>query len=248
MTENSNNQSKNGQTDCEFTYWRYRQFLGELTDAGFEFRTYGGSIGNGEILLRHDVDLSLEKAVKMAEIEASEGVQSTYFILLTSQLYNTLNTKARKRIARIQSLGHDIGLHFSTHQYFEHTPRDQKLIDRIEEERNILSIVTGSPIKIVSFHIPPNWVLRRSFDGFVSTYEDRFFSEIAYRGDSNQRWREDRPFESGYPKKAQILVHPGLWGKEDKQFENRIHEAVDDVTESVSQFACRQYLDDELSD
>ncbi|NHX36811.1 MULTISPECIES: polysaccharide deacetylase family protein [Halolamina] len=248
MTEDPSNQIKGGQTQYEFTYSRYRQFLRELMEKGFEFSTYGDDVEDGEILLRHDVDLSLEKAVTMAEIEASEGVQSTYFILLTSQLYNVLHTKSRERISHIQSLGHNIGLHFSTHQYYDRDPGEEQLVEQIKDERRVLNIVTGSPIKAVSFHIPPEWILRRSFDGFVSTYEERFFSDIPYRGDSNQRWREDPPFESGYPEKGQVLVHPGLWGEDDRQFEECIHETVDDMIESVDQFVSRQYLDDELSD
>jgi len=38
----------------------------------------------------------------------------------------------------------------------------------------MLESVTGVSVDTVSFHVPPEWVLRRSFDGFVSTYEERF--------------------------------------------------------------------------
>ncbi|MDL0121108.1 hypothetical protein PNP85_01985 [Halobacterium salinarum] len=234
-------------TTCEFTYDWYRNFLQGLNDADRNFTTYDGEIETGDVLLRHDVDLSVERAVRMAEIEAAEGVQATYFLLVTTKMYNLLNDEVRERVSRIRSLGHNIGLHFSTHQYYEEEPRTKSLVKRIEIERQIFKMATGIPVDTVSFHIPPDWVLRQSFDDFVSTYEERFFSEISYRGDSNQRWRNDPPFDSGYPEKLQILVHPGLWGENDREFEDCVHRAVDNVAESVDTFANRQYIEDELS-
>lgn len=234
-------------TGYEFTYDHYRQFLQELIDAERNFTTYNDTIETGDVLLRHDVDLSVERAVQMAEIEASKGVQSAYFLLVTSQMYNILNDDTQDRISRIRSLGHDIGLHFSTHQYYDEDPGDEPLTDQIETERQILKLATGATVDTVSFHIPPNWILRRSFGDFISTYEERFFSEIPYRGDSNQRWRDEPPFDSGYPEKIQILVHPGLWGKNDTGFEDCVYRAVDNTTESLDRFVRRQYIDDELS-
>jgi peptidoglycan/xylan/chitin deacetylase (PgdA/CDA1 family) len=234
--------------DYQYTYTRYRQLLDELTDVGLSFTTYGGNVSEGEVLLRHDVDLSVERAVRMAEIEASANVDSTYYFLLTSRLYNIFNDQTRNRIDRIQSLGHDIGLHFSTHQYYNDAPGDEQLIEDVNTEREMLESVTGVSVDTVSFHVPPEWVLRRSFDGFVSTYEERFFGEIAYRGDSNQRWRTDPPFDAGFPEKVQILVHPGLWGENDELFENCVRRAVDETVDSLTEFVRYQYIDDELSD
>ena len=234
-------------TGYEFTYDRYRQLLQELIDVERNFTTYGDTIETGDVLLRHDVDLSVERAVRMAEIEASKDVQSTYFLLVSSQMYNVLNDEIRERISRIRSLGHNIGLHFSTHQYYDEDPGNEPLTDQVETERQILKLATGVSVDTVSFHIPPNWILRRSFDDFISTYEERFFSEIPYRGDSNQRWRDKLPFDSGHPEKIQILVHPGLWGENDTEFEDCVYRAVDETTESLDRFVRRQYIDDELS-
>lgn len=238
----------NGNKGFQFTYTRYRQLLTDLIDAGFSFTTYGDHIDSGEVILRHDIDLSVERSVRMAEIEASVGVQSTYFFLLTSRLYNVLNDQTRERIDRIQSLGHDIGLHFSTHQYYTDDPGDKRLVEQVETERDTLESMVNISIDTVSFHIPPEWILRRSFAKFTSTYEQRFFTEIPYKGDSSQRWRTDPPFAGGFPEKMQILVHPGLWGEEDAQFETCVHRAVDETTTSLREFTRQQYIDDELAD
>lgn len=231
-----------------FTYYRYQQLLNELSNAGLSFTTYGGGVDAGDVLLRHDIDLSVERAVRMAEIEASADIQATYFFLVTSQLYNIFNDETKEKIQRIRSLGHDVGLHFSTHQYFDNDPGDERLTKQVNAECNALESVADTSVDTVSFHIPPKWILRRSFTGFISTYEERFFTEISYEGDSNQRWRKDPPFTAGFPGKVQILVHPGLWGEEDAEFETCVHRAVDETTASLREFARRQYIDDELAD
>ncbi|MCD4696898.1 MAG: hypothetical protein K8S16_11740 [Bacteroidales bacterium] len=41
------------------------------------------------IILRHDVDLSLENSLKMAKIENELGIQSTFFIRLSAK-YNSM--------------------------------------------------------------------------------------------------------------------------------------------------------------
>lgn len=82
------------------------------------------SQGNG-IILRHDIDLDLDKSVKMAEIEANGNnlndamfnhgvcpiVHSTYFILNTKSSGYWKSAGMIDAIKYIQSLGHEIGFH-----------------------------------------------------------------------------------------------------------------------------------------
>ena len=42
------------------------------------------------LILRHDVDFSLDYALQMAQKEAQNKIRSTYFILLHSPFYNPL--------------------------------------------------------------------------------------------------------------------------------------------------------------
>lgn len=76
------------------------------------------------ILIRHDVDHDLEKALIMAKVEAEIGIKSSYFLLPPGDYDNDTNYYGRifgrqiihdSRLidvaAEIQSLGHEIGLH-----------------------------------------------------------------------------------------------------------------------------------------
>jgi len=231
-----------------YTYDNYRTLLSGLLDRGYTFASYGDKLEEGSVLLRHDLDLSLDRAVRMAEIESELGITATYLPMLTSPAYNVFHSKARDALQRIQSLGHDLGLHFSTHEYWSNHPGPEVLEERVCEEQEAMQHATDRTIEVVSFHIPPEWVLRERFDQFISTYEERFFTDIPYRGDSNQRWREAPPFANGYPERMQILVHPGLWDKDDAAFEQRIRSIQADRIDYLSEINRRQFIDDELSD
>ena len=67
-----------------------------------------------KIILRHDVDCSLELALKIAEIENHLGIDSTFFILFHLELYNPFSPSASKIINQILKLVHNIGLNYNT--------------------------------------------------------------------------------------------------------------------------------------
>ncbi|AWB28351.1 polysaccharide deacetylase family protein [Halococcoides cellulosivorans] len=211
-----------------FTYDWYRGFLDHLDEEGIAVRRLSDD-GDG-VVLRHDVDLSIEKALTMARIEADRGIQSTYCFLLTSALYNPLELEHRDRIRTIEALGHEIALHFSTHEYWGPDERldTDTLVERVEAEQAILDSITASHPETVSFHVPPSWVLDREFEGFRNAYAPEFFSEMNYVADSKQRWRDGPPTVDAVEADTQVLVHPGLWGEADADFEARIEGAIDD--------------------
>jgi peptidoglycan/xylan/chitin deacetylase (PgdA/CDA1 family) len=217
--------------EVAFTYRWYREFLDRLRSAGYELGTVADGIDDGRVVLRHDVDLSLDAAVTMAHIEADYGVQSTYCVLLTSPLYNALEGDKRRAIREIESLGHEVALHFSTHEHWDadEEPPRAEIERRVAEELTVLDAITDRPTDTVSFHIPPSWVLDRTFEGFHNTYEPALFGDVGYVADSVQRWRDDEPDVDSLPDRAQVLTHPGLWGPSDGDFEDRVESAVTDA-------------------
>jgi len=96
-----------------FTYAAYEEMLSLLKKNRYEvcnYETYQHS--NRCVILRHDVDFSLEAALSFAQLEYKNDVQSTYFILLSTSFYNLFHRKASDIIKKIRAMGHDIGLHF----------------------------------------------------------------------------------------------------------------------------------------
>lgn len=222
--------------NVEFTYEWYEKLLSYLDQNNYAFLDYSSDMENKSVILRHDVDWSPRKAVKLARIESEMSIYSTYFFLLTSPFYNVLNKETREMISEISGMGHNIGLHFSTHQYWVDNPGDNKIEDMVKQEVSILSSTTEEDIKTVSFHNPPHWVFKKEYRGFISTYEPRFFNEIEYTADSNQRWRENHPFEKELPKKLQILVHPVLWNTDDGDVTKRLTDEQDYVFDKIDEF------------
>ena len=206
-----------------YTFEEYEQLLVSLLEDGYTFTDFT-SLEPNEIVLRHDVDLSPMRALEMARLEASLGVQSTYCVLLTTPAYNLLEVDHVNALNEIVALGHDIALHFDTHHYWSDRPALDELRSRVRAECDVISQLVGDEVDVVSFHRPPSWVLDVDFDGFVNTYGPPFFSETTYVSDSSQKWRGEPPFPDDRPEHLQLLVHPGLWGPEPRRMDDILAE------------------------
>lgn len=228
----------------EYTLDWYRDFLARLRAERRGFGTFSGPPDDGTVLLRHDVDLSTRAAVRMARLEADEGVRATYCFLLTSPLYNLLGRECRDHVDEIASLGHEVALHFSTHEYWpaDEPPDEDALAAAVARELSVLEALGDGVEPVVSFHIPPEWVLDRAFDGFRSTYAPAYFGDVGYVADSTQRWREEPPELDWQPGAVQVLTHPGLWGPSDATFEERVDRAVGEACRRAGRKATGEFL------
>ena len=92
---------------------------------------------NGQkcFLIRHDVDWDIELAYKLAQLENNLEIKSTYFILVTSNLYNVFSPSNMKLINKIKNLNHEIGLHFDASNYKSnydnHAKKEAKILESI---------------------------------------------------------------------------------------------------------------------
>lgn len=229
--------------DVSYTFDWYGEFLDTLCDHDCRFRGYETELAPGDVVLRHDVDWSPRRALHTAQMEAERGIEATYFFLVSTPFYNLSHKPNREILSQVASLGHDVGLHFSTHQHWNDEPPQAELLSAVDDERQILARTGTNPVDAVSFHRPPEWVFRRSFPTFTSTYQERFFTEVAYRGDSNQRWRDEHPLHEGVPEKMQVLTHPGLWGWRDATFEERLTAVTNSTLGRKRRFMFEQFVE-----
>ncbi len=167
------------------------------------------------VFVRHDIDVSLERAVPIARLESEAGVVSTYHVMLASPFYQLGWSSSRDALAEIDRLGHEIGLHYDV------VARGTKDVDEATRERDIanacdeLEGILGRPVRSVSFHLPVpeliNGPLRIA--GRVSGYAKELFRW--YISDSRARWREGEPLLSLTRPRGpnlQILIHPIWYG------------------------------------
>ncbi len=81
-------------------------------------------------LLRHDVDLHIERALKIAKIEYSLKIQSTYFVLHGAKYYR--DKDFIKNCKKLQDMGHEVGFHNNILTVAMKTAREPK--DILEKE------------------------------------------------------------------------------------------------------------------
>lgn len=138
----------------EFTYRAYRGLLALLREKGCAFRGYHDYGDGGRcVILRRDIDTSLEQAVKLAEVEAGEGVRSTWFVLLRTDFYNAASKTGREALGHIRSLGHETGLHFDEASYVPALGPDG-VIQNVIKECGLLSALLETRVSSVSMHRP----------------------------------------------------------------------------------------------
>lgn len=192
----------------------YRRILVELSRLGYEAVDLEELDPDRPLMfLRHDVDLCLGRAVAVAEAEHALRMRATYYVLVSTEMYNPASAESRRRMRRIVELGHSVGLHFDATKY---EGGRAELEAAANEECELLSRLAGAPVRSLSFHRPAPELrgLADRFAGRVHTYEPRFFNEIGYISDSSGGWYRGHPLD--HPAIAartaiQLLTHPAWW-------------------------------------
>ena len=177
---------------CSFDLRHYAEVLEAAKAGGYRFAAFGTGPERGEIYLRHDVDLSLDAALRMAELEAQHDVRTTYLLMTESVFYNLDSSEGVAAIARLRKLGHAVGLH-AVHPIVE---------------------LDGRFDPVVSWHNPSAEYMSQTIPGAINVYAEPYFDPRTYRSDSNQHWRSGCPHEElrgGGFTWLQILVHPAIW-------------------------------------
>ena len=178
---------------CAFDLAHYRELLEAARAGGYRFASFDRQPEAGTVILRHDVDLSLDAALRVAELEADAGAGATYFLMTRSEFYNLDSPSGEAAIARLRELGHRVGLH-AVWPTVDHD-------DRFDP--------------VLAWHNPDPEYMREPVDGLVNVMEAPWAD--VYRSDSNQHWRQGCPHEelaAGAFERLQLLTHPEIWAYE----------------------------------
>lgn len=186
--------------------------------------------GDNFVLWRHDVDISLNRALRVAQIESELGISSTFLINLHSIFYNVLEKGQTEIVRSILDMGHAIGLHIDTN--FHEILNENDLTHALNQEKLILESITQSPIEVFSFHNPTERDLQWSkptYLGLVNCYAKILMSKVAYCSDSNGYWRHERLIEflnSDKHEQVHVLTHPEYWLVDGRPPRERIFRAA----------------------
>jgi hypothetical protein len=178
---------------CAFDLAHYGELVRAAQDGGYRFTHFVDAPTEGTVILRHDVDLALDAALRMAEVENDAGASATYFLMTESVFYNLDSSDGVAAVARLRELGHRVALH----AVYPHAPID----DRFDP--------------VVAWHNPDPEYMRASLpDGRINVMQEPWFDPATYRSDSNQHWRSGCPHDelrAGAFSWLQLLTHPEIW-------------------------------------
>ena len=195
----------------------YYYKLIDMLNKKYIFRLFSNFNENENyVILRHDVDLSIHAAVKLANFEYDKGIISTYFINIHSKFYNTFEKIIMDYIKDIINYRHKIGLHFDFNLY---NINDKEELEKyLEKEKNILEDIFEQSIDVFSFHNPNSIIINKYsnyyYSGMINTYSEYFMKKVYYCSDSTGIWKNDnldKVLKEKNIKWVQVLTHPVWW-------------------------------------
>jgi hypothetical protein len=193
---------------CDFDLRHYVELLDAIEAGGYRYASFDREPEPGTVLLRHDVDLSLDAALRLARLERERGATATYFLMTESVFYNLSSEHGREVLRELRDLGHAVGLH----AVYPRASHD----DRFDA--------------VLAWHNPDPAYVHEPVSGFVNVMQPPWFTKGRYRSDSNQHWREGCPHDDlarGDFGWLQLLVHPEIWVYEGKSMRETMEAMLD---------------------
>ncbi len=190
------------------------------------------------VFLRHDVKISLNKALRMAEIENEYGLPASYMVRVDSPLYSLNERQARIQLLEMVQMGHEVGLHFDlTHETRQSSSYLRLVEAEIRAACERLEQIICRPVRSLSF--------QRSFpllsggplllNGRVNADSGELRAWCL--SDAGGFWREGEPIarithHSGPV--LQLVLHPIWWGERHVLAPQRLQEFFDFATRERS--------------
>ena len=227
-------------SSCNFTYDHYRYILSKAVKEGYiimraiDFWEEGPESGK-VLVLTHDIDLSVQKALKMARLEREMGIKSTFFVRV-SGLYNILDTENLKALKTMLDWGHEIGLHFPL-EFYLREGRDP--CNAIRAEKEFLEMALN--VEILGFSLHSTGRLKKMCGSRLPEIRDMLLKAgfrysrhhlitrygLKFISDSNRYWRDGcLCLYLGVEPRILALTHPFWWDEEDLPVITLIERAI----------------------
>jgi hypothetical protein len=202
----------------EFSLEAYRGLLEQAKAAGFAFQSFTDYLAAPRdklVLLRHDVDVSLEYALRLAQVERELQIKSTYFVRLHARFYGLDDADNRRRVRQLADWGFEIGLHQEAARFVNTMPEVIAFLqrDKARLEDLICQTVTG-----VSCHLPKHQFFQMDDALLAQTgfaYNPggaRFNRDAVFVSDSNRTWKQYSLAEAlDLGDKVLANIHPVWW-------------------------------------
>jgi hypothetical protein len=160
---------------------------------------------NRGLILRHDVDESLDFAYELYQIEKENKVKSTFYILLTSDLYNPFSLKNRTRLKEMVESGFEIGLHFDPMAY-----SNNQMLKNFKQEMEMFEKYLNIKLYSYSMHNPSITGEYIKYPNLIDAYSSDIFNNECYISDSTFSFRGKdlkEYIEKSNNQLIQLLIH-----------------------------------------
>jgi hypothetical protein len=196
-------------------------------DRGFRvtsFEKFDGSAPK-TLILRHDIDYTLDGLLEFAEIEARLGCTASYLFRVHADEYNLFAPVAVHTARSLKRMGHELGLHFEAMNVGRALGIPPQRL--LEMEKKVIETILDQPVATCSEHREISGVVhgtalyREHYDPYAAGFrfyamDDRYCKEMKYLSDSNASWREGDPTQHiDSHDRLQVLVHPDWWFETD---------------------------------
>ena len=122
-----------------FSFDDYREMIRIIKSTGRQCGYAEALNRDSFVIMRHDVEYSVERAWQVAKVEQSMDFTSTFFFQWTNNSYNILSRKNMDIIKDMHERGQRIGLHFALNGMTDM----EQIKKRIRTEVDILSEMFG---------------------------------------------------------------------------------------------------------
>ena len=179
--------------NMDFTFAKYQELCETIVESEYTTLTFTQyfspkNIPEMFVILRHDVDRKPENAMKMAELENSFGISSTYYFRIKEGVY------IPEIIKKIANMGHEIGYHYEVLD--KASGNLEKAIEIFEDELKEFRKICD--VKTICMHGNPlsKWVNKdlwkkyefKDFGIFGEPYLSIDYKKVLYLTDTGRRW------------------------------------------------------------
>lgn len=229
-----------GKSDFSYTYFRQLLHMVRGSFAAYRLGDVPEILQSDRpqltLFLRHDIKISLKRALPMAEIEHGCELPATYMVRADSPLYSLNDRNARVQLLELIQMGHEVGLHFELASAEPQSHSFLKIIERrLHTACDRLEQIICRPIRVVSFQRP----LPLLFDGplMVEGRVNADAHELRHWcvADTGGLWREGEPVASITRPQGhllQVILHPIWWGDAHIPAPQRLQEFFEIATRS----------------
>lgn len=138
------------------------------------------------MIVRHDIDWCLEDAYDFFLQEKDHGINSTYYVRVSSSVYNVNASKNKKILSDISKFN-EVGLHFDKSIY-----EKKKISIGFKNELEQLSNIIGKKIYTFSDHVPSkHGMFKENIKNIKSAYSKKIFDPKTYISDSRYEYKKN---------------------------------------------------------